>query len=1550
MGQKTLKVDKIVPEGGILHIDGQVTATSLQDVNGPWDPVNATDIKFDDGNVGIGTDAPAYKLDVHGTANVGVLTTTSVSGDGSGLTNIQKVNIPGLIQEQWTTLNDDILYFQNSNVGIGTDTPAYKLDVHGSANVGALNVTSISGDGSGLTNIDGSAINNLVNQWTSDENDLRYEDGKVGVGKGTPNHTFDVNGNVNATSLSLSDSDIPVYLTSNASAASIARWANEIGGDTNIVRDVAIDSNGNAFVTGEYTSSASVEVGTGVSLSATTETNVYLIKYNSSGVAEWAINMIGRGNTVAIDPSGNVYISGSYESGSNINVPSTDGNPLIGKLVQTTRGAAFLIKYNNAGVAQWATRVDGVDFYNDDDIGRNLAIDSSGSLYLTGSYNGYFGFNASSRAYSADGTGPDMILTVANNNSAFLVKYDSDGTVQWVRIINASGNVLGYGVAVDSGSNVFMTGEYTADSEVNVGYSITLPTTTEVASFLVKYDTGGTTQWATKIDGSSTDKGVSVVTGKNGNVHLIGNYTSGAIIISPSITLPDTSGNDTMFLLTYDTEGVAQWATTIDGVGADVVTDSTGTLYITGSYSSPNSNVSNIGGKDVTLETPNGGAVFLVEYSPNGILRTSTHIDGTSNESGNALAVDSLGQNVCVSGTTGSNSVIYNSVGTPSGLTLTSGPGFVVKYEISKPLKLNVSSNLEVGTANLFVDTQTSRVGVGTREPEATLHVEGNVYASSNLEVGTANLFVDTEVSRVGVRTRVPGYDLDVNGDINFTGDFYKNGVLFTAVIGSTPWSTLENNISYTAGNVSIGVVEPEATLHVEGNVYVSSNLEVSNINFTGSFNQNGTPFESSPWTTTGDDLSYTTGRVGVGTSSPDANLHVVGNVYVSSNLEVGTTTISTIVSDGAPSVSWAKSIGGTGSDYGRGIATDSSGNVYVIGKYSGSFTIGSTTLTSAGSNDVFVAKYDTSGTAQWARSIGGTSSDTGRSIATDSAGNVYVTGIYYGSVTIGSTTLNSLYSYDTFVVKYDTSGTVQWAKSIGGTNSDYGYGIAADSAGNVYVTGIYSGTATFAPGTTLTSAGYSDAFVAKYNTSGTVQWAKSIGGTINDSGQAIATDNNGNVYVTGYYGGTATFAPGTTLTSEGSNDAFVAKYDTSGTVQWATSIGGTGSDIGYGIATDSAGNVYVTGKYAGTATFAPGTTLTSVGYSDAFVTKYNTSGTVQWAKSIGGTYTETTGQAIATDSDGNVYVTGIYAGTVTIGSTTFNSITGYRNDVFVAKYNTSGTVQWAMSIGGADHDYGYGIATDSNGNVYVVGEYYGTTTFAPGTTLTSAGGNDAFVVKYSPIKNLRINTGLEVGTENLYVGTGSGRVGIGTSTPEATLHVEGDVYMSSNLEVGTANLYVDTASGRVGIGKTDPGSALDVVGDVYVSSNLEVGTANLFVDTSTSNVGIGTNAPGYTLDVQGDLNVSGTTTNVSDKRLKSNVHVIENALEKVVKLSGYTFTMNNKQNAGVIAQEVLEVLPEVVGGSEETTYSVAYGNMASLFIEAIKELKREIEVLKTKN
>ena len=127
------------------------------------------------------------------------------------------------------------------------------------------------------------------------------------------------------------------------------------------------------------------------------------------------------------------------------------------------------------------------------------------------------------------------------------------------------------------------------------------------------------------------------------------------------------------------------------------------------------------------------------------------------------------------------------------------------------------------------------------------------------------------------------------------------------------------------------------------------------------------------------------------------------------------------------------------------------------------------------------------------------------------------------------------------------------------------------------------------------------------------------------------------------------------------------------------------------------------------------------------------------------------------------------------------------------------------------------------------------------------------------------------------------------------------------------------------------------------VTSNIEVGDANLFVDTTTSNVGIGTNAPLAALDVRGDIYATGNITAYSDKRAKSDIQKIENALDKIDQLNGYTFTMNDKRYTGVIAQEVLPVLPEAVTGSEETNYAVAYGNMMGLIIEAIKELKEKI-------
>ena len=319
----------------------------------------------------------------------------------------------------------------------------------------------------------------------------------------------------------------------------------------------------------------------------------------------------------------------------------------------------------------------------------------------------------------------------------------------------------------------------------------------------------------------------------------------------------------------------------------------------------------------------------------------------------------------------------------------------------------------------------------------------------------------------------------------------------------------------------------------------------------------------------------------------------------------------------------WAKRAGGTSVDFGFGIAVDGSGNSYVTGRFGGSATFGpgesnETTLT--GADGIFVAKYDASGDLVWAKRAagGGTGSDVGFGIAVDGSGNSYVTGHFFGSATFGpgeinETTLTTAgFFSDIFVAKYDASGDLVWAKRAGGTRTDSGNGIAVDGSGNSYVTGLFEDSATFGPGesneTTLTGAGSDDLaddiFVAKYDASGDLVWAKRAGGTSIDFGEGIAVDGSGNSHVTGQLRGSATFGPGetneTTLTTAGFfSDIFVAKYDASGDLVWAKRAGGTSFDFGSGIAVDGSGNSYVTGGSSGLATFGPGetneTTLTNL-------------------------------------------------------------------------------------------------------------------------------------------------------------------------------------------------------------------------------------------------------------------------------------------------------------------------------------------------------------------
>ena len=318
---------------------------------------------------------------------------------------------------------------------------------------------------------------------------------------------------------------------------------------------------------------------------------------------------------------------------------------------------------------------------------------------------------------------------------------------------------------------------------------------------------------------------------------------------------------------------------------------------------------------------------------------------------------------------------------------------------------------------------------------------------------------------------------------------------------------------------------------------------------------------------------------------------------------------------------------GGINDDRGSSVAVDSSGNTYVAGDFTGAADfdpgVGTANLTSTGNSDAYVVKLNSSGTYVWARQFGGTGADHGSSVAVDSSGNTYVAGHFSGTADfdpgVGTANLTSTGNSDAYVVKLNSSGVYVWAKKFGGTDFDYGFSVAVDSSGNTYVAGYFRGTVDFDPGANtveLWSRGSEDAFVVKLNSSGVYVWAKRFGGTGYDYGFSVAVDSSGNTYVAGHFSGTADFDPDdinfNNLTSNGSQDAFVVKLNSSGVYVWAKRFGGTDYDYGFSVAVDSSGNTYVAGYFTNSADFDPGigtANLTSAGNYDAFVVKLNSVG-----------------------------------------------------------------------------------------------------------------------------------------------------------------------------------------------------------------------------------------------------------------------------------------------------------------------------------------------------
>jgi hypothetical protein len=453
-----------------------------------------------------------------------------------------------------------------------------------------------------------------------------------------------------------------------------------------------------------------------------------------------------------------------------------------------------------------------------------------------------------------------------------------------------------------------------------------------------------------------------------------------------------------------------------------------------------------------------------------------------------------------------------------------------------------------------------------------------------------------------------------------------------------------------------------------------------------------------------------------------------------------------------AQTFEWANQIGGEEFDFALSIDTDNLGNIYTTGAFQDTVDFdpgaGVTNLISAGESDIFITKSDASGSLIWAKQMGGIGSDQGSSITVDPNGNIYVTGFFSLTADFdpgtGSFDLTSNGETDIFICKLDNAGDFVWANQHGGNGIDIGVSITVDANGNVYTTGEFEGTIDFDPGTgveNLISAGAKDIFISKLDVSGDFVWAKQLGNAADDFVKSIASDNNGNVYTTGYFEGTVDFDPGTSvnnLSSAGDYDIFISKLDGAGDFVWSKQFGGTDDDRAYSLAIDAGGNVYTTGLFVGTADFDPGNgivNLTSAGGSDIYVSKLNALGDFVWAKQIESSDFDA-GQSITVDANSNVYTTGYFQGTADFdpGASAFELTSDGGLDVFVSKLDDSGDFVWAKRFGGSLGDRSRSISVDPNQNLYTAGFFLGDVNFNTdgGSFELNSQGVDGFLHKMS--------------------------------------------------------------------------------------------------------------------------------------------------------------------------------------------------------------------------
>ncbi|MGH1339565.1 MAG: SBBP repeat-containing protein [Aureispira sp.] len=445
------------------------------------------------------------------------------------------------------------------------------------------------------------------------------------------------------------------------------------------------------------------------------------------------------------------------------------------------------------------------------------------------------------------------------------------------------------------------------------------------------------------------------------------------------------------------------------------------------------------------------------------------------------------------------------------------------------------------------------------------------------------------------------------------------------------------------------------------------------------------------------------------------------------------------------PSLVWATYYGGAGRDQGTSCAVDRSGQVYLAGYTNSSFDIalGGYQNTYGGTADAFIVKFTPSGSRVWATYYGGTNWDSGNSCTVDINGQVYLIGETTSTTNIALGGHQNTYGngfHDAFIVKFTSTGTRLWGSYYGGNGDEYGNSCAVDGTGNVYMVGQTTSTTNIASGgfQNTYGGGTHDAFIVKFNSMGTRLWGSYYGGNAYERGLSCMVDSSEQVYLAGYTNSSVGIASGghQNTYGGGNQDAFLVKISPSGSRVWATYYGGSTWDYGIACTIDGKGNIYLVGYTASMTNIASRGHQNAYGGGDydAFIVKFDSTGTRLWGSYYGGTRSDL-GIFCRVDGSGNVYLVGDTRSSTNIAYGGFqNAYGGGFYDGYLVKFDSIGVRQWASYYGGMDKDYGNFCVLDGSGNLYLGGSTESTTSIASGGYQNNYGGGayDSYLAKIS--------------------------------------------------------------------------------------------------------------------------------------------------------------------------------------------------------------------------